>query len=51
MNFTRRFGALAARRVFPHITETEQEQVLDLPLADVEPNQAADQSAEQQSAA
>ena len=45
MIFTRRFGALAARRVFPHVTETDQEQALDLPLAEAEPDQAAKQSA------
>ena len=50
MIFTRRFGALAARRVFPHVADTEQEQVLDPPLTDAEPNQAADQSAEQSAA-
>ncbi|HZJ06458.1 MAG TPA: hypothetical protein VFD59_13440 [Nocardioidaceae bacterium] len=36
MIFTRRFGALAARRTFPHIDETPQEQILDLPSAETE---------------
>lgn len=50
MIFTARFGALAARRVFPHVTETEQELVLDQPHTDsepiaAEPDQVAEQSA------
>lgn len=41
MILTRRFGALAARRVFPHITQPE-EQTPDLPLAAAEPDRAAE---------
>jgi len=36
MIFTRRFGALAARPVFPHITEIAQETTPDLPSTDVD---------------
>lgn len=36
MIFTSRFGALAARPVFPHITASEQEDALDLQTHDVE---------------
>lgn len=45
MIFTRRFGALAARRVFPHVTETDQEQTPDLPLTDTETDHVAEPSA------
>jgi len=34
MIFTARFGALAARRTFPHIDEMDQVQTPDLPLTD-----------------
>ncbi|MGH3457856.1 hypothetical protein [Aeromicrobium sp.] len=36
MIFTRRFGALAARRNFPHVNETEQELTLDFSSAEAE---------------
>jgi hypothetical protein len=36
MIFTSRFGALAARRTFPHVDEMEQESILDLPSAEAE---------------
>ena len=36
MIFTSRFGALAARREFPHIDETHQEPVVDLESAEAE---------------
>lgn len=36
MIFTRRFGALAARRTFPHFDEMQQDQILDLPSAETE---------------
>jgi len=45
MIFTARFGALAARRTFPHITETAQEQTPDLPLTDTDTDQATESSA------
>ena len=36
MIFTRRFGALAARRNFPHVNETDQEPIVDLQSAEAE---------------
>jgi hypothetical protein len=36
MIFTRRFGALAARRNFPHVNETDQETILDIEAAEAE---------------
>jgi hypothetical protein len=36
MIFTRRFGALAARREFPHVDETKHEAVVDAPTAEAE---------------
>ena len=36
MIFTRRFGALAARRNFPHVDETVQEPQADLLSAEAE---------------
>lgn len=42
MIFTRRFGALAARRNFPHVDQMEQEPIVDLPSAEAETE--ADQS-------
>lgn len=36
MILTSRFGALAARRTFPHVDEMEQESILDLRSAQVE---------------
>lgn len=36
MIFTRRFGALAARRNFPHVDQMEQEPIVDLPSAEAE---------------
>jgi hypothetical protein len=36
MIFTRRFGALAARREFPHVDETNQEPVVDVASAEAE---------------
>ena len=37
MIFTRRFGALAARRNFTHVDETDQEPIVDLQSAEAEP--------------
>ena len=36
MIFTRRFGALAARPVFPHVDETDQAPASDLPSTELE---------------
>jgi hypothetical protein len=36
MIFTRRFGALAARPIFPSITETEQEDAPELQTHNIE---------------
>jgi hypothetical protein len=36
MIFTRRFGALAARRNFPHVNETDHEPIVDLESAEAE---------------
>jgi hypothetical protein len=36
MIFTRRFGALAARRNFPHVNDTDQEPIVDLDLQSAE---------------
>jgi hypothetical protein len=36
MIFTRRFGALAARRNFPHVNETDQEPNVDPQSAEAE---------------
>jgi len=36
MIFTRRFGALAARRNFPHVNETDQEPIVELQSAEAE---------------
>jgi hypothetical protein len=36
MIFTARFGALAARRTFPHVDETGQEPNVDVSSADAE---------------
>ena len=36
MIFTRRFGALAARRNFPHVNETGQEPIVDRQSAEAE---------------
>lgn len=45
MIFTRRFGALAARPVFPSITEAEQKDTPELQTHDVEYDHAADETA------
>ena len=45
MIFTRRFGALAARPVFPSITEVAKEDAPELQTHDVEYDQASDASA------
>ena len=47
MIFTRRFGALAARPVFPSITEVDKEEAPELQTHDVDydPDQASDASA------
>jgi hypothetical protein len=36
MILTRRFGALAARRTFPHIDQMEQESISDRPSAEAQ---------------
>ena len=51
MIFTRRFGALAARRVFPAVTETEQERDLDLPIHDSGSDQASETKTAEKKAA
>lgn len=44
MIFTHRFGALAARPVFPRVTETDQERTSDRLRAGSEPDRAVDAS-------
>lgn len=45
MIFTRRFGTLAARPVFPHVTEVDQESVPALPFTDADAVHADESSA------
>lgn len=45
MIFTQHFGALAARPVFPHITETEQERAPELRAHDIERDHRSERTA------
>lgn len=45
MIFTRRFGALAARPVFPAVVETKLEQTVDRQVADTDIDQTAGECA------
>ncbi|WP_295658398.1 hypothetical protein [uncultured Nocardioides sp.] len=45
MIFTARFGALAARPVFPRITASEQEDVAEIQTLDVEYHHRSEESA------